>query len=569
MRSAAANRGSYDDIDTFQIAFAGWIANDAALLNLAKAETLAYVRQRPNGVSGHGDDFQHSEEVMLNVAAVADLAYSRFTTSELAEISRWVNGTCANWMTANTTYWPFDDPLNNYWQNGFLAMVVAGVGTDGFNPNAPALLAEASRMAAKFAANVSPPNWSGLAQAEGHYYSTYVRHAIWAMTLHDRARGTSWMAQSNINPAATLDALIYQARPAWTHFFLVGSEAADATGSFGPTSLAYWSQLATLAPASDQARHAKTILATAEAANYWYRASKAFQNFYFNTNAIQALPLSSKSDRLNVQGTPGAGLIGVRSGFDANARAALMFANNMAYDARWSHGNPDAPGFQWASGPDWLVTDPEFYGSSGIIAEAGSGVGSDVSNIVTLAGVKSNDDEEPQAGFPVIRFAQDNRASAVPHFYVQIDAQPYWNQQALAVPVYTREYVWLDDLQVVVIRDQVTANAAKVWRLHTPAAPTISGANATYTINGKTVTVRDLTGGAWSAVNLRGTLQISRDVWRLSQALPAGAIHSIKVLDVGGRVSAASANGNLVTVTVNGTTRTIAFGAAGAEAGVQ
>jgi hypothetical protein len=171
----------------------------------------------------------------------------------------------------------------------------------------------------------------------------------------------------------------------------------------------------------------------------------------------------------------------------------------------------------------------------------------------------------------LIRFAQDNSAQAVPHFYVQIDARPYWT----SATTYRRDYVWLDDLQVVVIFDRIVGSPAKKWRLHVPAQPTINGQVASYAVGGKTVAVRDLLatgGGAWVAQHLRPSLT-QKDVWRLSQDDASNDYRSLKTLDVGGRISSASlvaASGSYQAVLViNGATRRITFFDSGAQATVQ
>lgn len=535
-RAAAAARASYDDIPTFQIAFAGWLLNDAAMLNLARDEAMAIVSGAAGGDSGSGERYQHVEERMLNVAATVDLAYARFSAAQLSQVAAWVNGTLANWNTQNSTYWPFDSAKNNYWQNGFLAHVIGGIASEGFNAQAGAWRATASAMAAKFKSATTAPLWNGPVQSEGHYYAGYVKNAVWAMELFDGAMGSSLLADSGFSFAQNLNLLMYQTRPHLTQFFEVGSEAAQSDAPFTRLSLEHWHQLIHSGQFSAEAQHAKSILTTALASTIWPRSSKGFANFYWNLASVPMVAASAKADRLFVAPTPGAGLIGLRSqaGFQTGARAVLMFANKQNSNADYSHANPDAPGFQWASGADWLVTDPEFYSNSGIIAEAGSGVGSDVSNIVTLAGQKSVENGD----FPVIKHAEHNPNASVAHAYVQIDAQPYWTSAS----VYRRDYVWLDDLQVVLLFDRIVGAAAKTWRLHLPAAPTINGNVAQYTVNGKTVAVRDLFstgGGGWAAANLNGSVA-NRDVWRISQEDGSSDYRSLKVIDVGARVSAAT-----------------------------
>uniref|UniRef100_UPI00374DCBBA hypothetical protein n=1 Tax=Rhodoferax sp. TaxID=50421 RepID=UPI00374DCBBA len=570
-KAALANRSSYDDVPTWQLAFAGWLLGDVAMMQKARDEAMAIVSAAPGGDNDSSHNFQHVEDRLLTVAATADLAYSQYSASQLAQVATWVNGTMDNWNSKNLNYWPFDEALNNYWQNGFEAHAIAGIATEGFNSRAAEWRTKTVSMAARFTAATTGANWSGPVQTEGHYYSAYVGHALWAMQLYDGAMGTSLVADSKISIANQLDLVMYQTRPHLTSFFEVGSEAARSTAPYTQITIDYWHQLITAAPFSPQAQVAKTILATALANsdNFWARADKGFINFYWNLRNVSGAALSSKTDRMFVAPTPGAGLIGLRSsaGFQTTARASLMFANKFTSQAAYSHSNPDAPGFQWASGTDWLVTDPEFYANSGILAEGGSGVFSDVSNIVTLASQKSNE----SGSFPLIRYAEDNATASVPHYYTQIDAQPYWSSAS----VYRREYVWLDDLQVVVIFDRIVGGGAKTWRLHVPGSPSINGANASYSINGKTVTVRNLyatAGGSWASANLNGSLTQS-DVWRLTQTDASDDYRSLKVLDVGNRVSAAtlvSGAGYLeAQITVNGTARTIRFFDNGTHASVQ
>ncbi len=558
-RAAAADRANFNDIPTFQIAFAGWLLNDTTMLALARDEAMRIVASFPNGDTGTGENFQHVEDRMLDVAATADLAFSQFSAGQLSQVANWVNGTLNNWNNQNVRFWPFDSPKNNYWQNGFLAHVVGAVASEGFNPQAASWRAASTVMAQKFKTATSAPLWNGPVQSEGHYYAGYVKNAVWAMELYDAALGTDWLAQSGFSFAQSLNLLMYQTRPHLEKFFEVGSEASNSDAPFTQLSLVHWHHMIHSGKSSSEAQHAKSILTTAMAVSNWSRASKGFANFYWNLNAATASPAAAKPDRFFVAPTPGAGLLGLRSseGFQTNARAAFMFANRANSSADYSHANPDAPGFQWASGADWLVTDPEFFANSGILAEAGTNVGSDVSNIVTLAGQKTSETGD----FPIIRFSEYNPSAAVPHSYIQIDARPYWTSSS----VYRRDYVWLDDLQVVVVFDRIVGSPAKTWRLHIPSAPVINGNIALYNVNGKSVAVRDLysTGGAgWSSTNLNGSIA-NRDVWRLSQPDSSNDYRSVKVLDVGGRVATASSSTGAgyveVSLTIAGNVRVVRF----------
>ena len=528
-QAAYNSRGSYNDVPTWHIALAGWLLNNTAMLQRARDEAMAIVSAAPSGDSGTGENFQHVEDRMLNVAAVVDLAYGQFSSTQLSQVATFVNGTLTNWNSQNLSFWPGDEPLNNYWQNGFLAHVVGGIATQGFNSQAAAWRTTTEAMARKFITRATV-GWSGPLQSEGHYYAGYVNHAFWALELYDAALGTNFVAQSQFSPAAHLDMVMYQTRPHLLNFFEVGSEANDASAPHTFLSLAYWHHLISSGRSTPQAQQAKAILNYVMPNTLWPRFSKAFANFYWSIRAVPTVTLAAKADRMYVAPSPGAGLIGVRSstGFQTNARAALMFATHFGNSSAYSHANPDAPGFQWGDGADWLVTDPEYFNSSGVMAEAGTPNLSDVSNIVTLNGYKQNGN----GAQPQIVYAEDNTAAATPHFYTQINAQPYWTMTS----TYRRDYVWLDDLRVALVWDRIVGSPAKKWRLHVPASVTINGSVATYTVNGKTVNVRNLlasSNGAWAVEN-------TLNVWRLSQDDSANDYRSLKVMDVGGRVSAAT-----------------------------
>jgi hypothetical protein len=159
----------------------------------------------------------------------------------------------------------------------------------------------------------------------------------------------------------------------------------------------------------------------------------------------------------------------------------------------------------------------------------------------------------------------------VPHYYIQINAANYWTSAS----TYRRDYVWLDDLQVVAIFDRIVGVPVKTWRLHVPAQPAINGRTASFTIGGKTVAVRDLlaTGnGAWAMQPLKPAVT-QRDVWRLSQNDASNDYRSLKVLDVGSRISSASLVSGIgsyqAQLVIGGVTRTITFYDSGAQATVQ
>ena len=500
-----------------QVALGAYLARDSVMMDRCVTRLMSGVAQQPNGISGHGDAFQHSEEVMLDTAFVADVCYARMSDTQLAAVARFVNGTCDNWRRENASYWPLDDPLNNYWQNGFLAMVVAGVCTQGFNPRAEELLAQASAMARAFATAILPPQWpvAGSAiQTEGLYYGMYLANVLWAMKLLDAATGSKTYEASGYSTAAMLEMMLSAVRPHRNHHFEVGSEANDAQASWTSTKYLGWAVHTFFEGDTSVGRYAKAMMVAAEPANYWRRADRLFMKLMFGLEHIQTVALESKPERVNVAAA--AGLIGARSSWAADGVAALMFANHTPDRPSYSHANPDAPGFQWCAGDQWIVTDPEYFNTSGILAEAGQPARAEYSNIVVLPGRQAGDGGRPQG-----RVAQSSR-----HIAVRIDATGYWGVQCI------RDYVWLDGLQVLVLRDR----AAGRWQIHTPPAASAPR-------------VRVLTGQTLQTVSVAGTRRLQFTTGGLA----------VTVLDINGRCTAAALAGSAVTLTIGGQALAVSF----------
>jgi hypothetical protein len=581
MNGAVASRSSYSDISTWHLAVGGWLTNNSAMQDLAKRECLEMVRRKPGGSPLSGDQYQHIEEIIMNTALVVDCCYSRFTADERAEVANFVNGALTYSEGQDATFWPFGDPHNNYWNNRHLAVCVAALASQGWNPQAGLWQARFEAMSEKFIEKYTPPYYSGPQVTEGHYYSAYVANSMWAMRQYDSVMGTRYLERISFTARDALNLALYQLRPHNGRFFSIGSEAANSTAPFHSLIWVLWYQLMFMASGSVEARVAKTILqsknVTGDAQNFWARSHKAFANFYWSISSIPAAPVSMKTDRRLVLPTPGGAMTHIRSarGWDTSTsgRAAIIFHCRTAWTGAdypgYSHANVDQPGFQWAQDDQWLALDPEVYGSSGVAAESGSSISSDFANIVTLSSAKY----VANGGYPVVLFNEDNTSQSVPHYYQSIDARPYWTMCS----TYRREYVWLDDLQVVLIFDRVVTSGGvtKTWRLAVDGVPSISSSVATVTTPGGTnLQIRDLystSGGAWTAANLQGVGSVQKAVYQLRQTDSANDFISLKVLSVNGRVTNAAlerpdSNQFRVVATIGGATRVVSFFADGSHA---
>lgn len=644
MTAKLATPASWTDIDDCYMAPAGWLTANSSMRAVAKSACLALVRRIASPIIS-GDEYQHIEDMMLRTAMVVDACYADFSGSERTEVSTWINDVLNYAESQRTTFWPLaNSPHNNYWQNHFLALSIAGLCGEGWLANVSTTWRpKFETWAAIVVTQYTSPDYTGPQITEGHYYSAYTYGMLWALRQYDAVMGTTYTSQLSFGPVDALNLALFQVRPHNGLFFSIGSEAANAIAPFHGVQWRLWHQLIMLSgPSNATAGVAFTMLGstevTSEANNFWSRSAKAWDNFYWRIYGTTPAALSTKSDRRLVLPSPGGAQTYLRSsqGWSTSAtrRAAVVFHSRVVWASGnsrypdYSHAHVDIPGFQWAQDTDWLVLDPEASGGggiSGIDGElGGSSVLSDISNIVTLASAKYTS----STAYPTTTHNEDNTGAAIPHYYLNIDASPYWTM----CTVYRRQYVWLDDMQVCVLWDRVATSGAdtKTLRMHVMGLPVVASGVATTTTPGsQTVKVRDLystTGNAMTrlclgssgtltsgttnsltdstkawitnelvgytviydvsgsgtfgtiASNIATTVTISGS-WtaptagmtyrlgpyagasRITQVDAANDFRSLKVLDVGGRVSAATLSSGAgylqADMTINGVSRSV------------
>lgn len=576
--------GTYNDIATWQLSIAAWLKNEYSagsgdtMAGVAKNECMAFVTAHNGTPIISGDEYQHIEDIMLIVAGTVDCCYAQFSSGERATIATWINDCMTYAGTQNRSFWPSvgypadeEATNNNYHQNHLLALCVAGICSEGWNASASSWRTKFEDWAAKYVADYNGAEWTGAQISEGRYYGQYIRNALWASKLYDSVMGSTWeddLGASGPSSARQLNLALYHLQPNLRQFFHDGSEANDTGANINTLGYGTLHHYMSSIPSSTDARVAKTILTNSTAlsgAYSWARSVKGFENFYFSIRPISALAVSNKTDRKLSLPSPGGARVFIRSssswGGSSTDRAALMFfgALNWVNDSGYSHANPDVPGFQWTQGPDKIACDVEQDAPSGIAHEAGSSIGSAWGNYVGLA----SDSNPPSVDAPVILYDEDNTGAGIPHYYQSVNAQPSWSNAT----TYRRQYVWLDDLQVVCIHDRVVTAGSdtKTWRLHSMALPSVAGSTATWTVGATSARVRDLyttDATSMSAADVTDA-DSGASVNRLSQTGTSNDWRSLKVLDLNSRCSAAtlgSGSGYLeAQMTINGASVTVRF----------
>lgn len=502
MNGKVASPGSWNDIADWNLAVSGWAANNAAHRAVAKAACLATAR---GGRLSTGQ-YQHIEEYMLETAWVVDLMYSDFTVSERAEVAAFVNTALDDSQGYLTSFWPLaNEPHNNYWQNHFLAICVAGLATEGWNARAAEWRTKFETWAAISVTQYTSPFYVGPQVSEGRYYGSYTMNALWAMNWYDKVMGTTFLSQHTVTAENQLELNMFQLSVDNSRFFHVGSEANNTEALFATTPSAAWFYGMFNASQTVTGKTAKAIYSStvsgvkedSEAQSNFSRSSKALWNFLWPLNATVAGPLTAKTERRLAPSGGKQLYLRSSAGFDlaGEATSLVVFHSPSGGEPAYSHTNPDAPGLQVSyrggSAPAnkraFVIVDPEFGGYSGIDAEAGM-PGAFSTNAVVPGSLATI----PAAGgaSPIALFNEDNMGAGVPHYYLSINAQPYW----ITPSIYRRQYVWLDDLRVQLIHDRIVGGGNKNWQLHTDGNVAISAGLATLTTRegGYTAYIRDL-----------------------------------------------------------------------------
>lgn len=592
--------GSYNDVPSWNLAVAGSLmqtynGTGNTMRDSAKNECLAFVAAHPSGTLS-SDEFQHCEDVVGGVAIIGDCCYDRFTAGERSTVATWLNQAIAYVETQNRTFWPGqyvpsgkEAVNNNYFNNQTLAWAMVGLCSEGWNASAATHRAHFEAIAANYVSfyngDTQAAGWKGPQVSEGRYYSTYFRNPLWAMRQYDSVMGTTFMSSLGANGCTPIEHLrmaLFHLQPRGARNFFDGSEPNSSIAHVATNGCGFlWFMMGMSDPSATETRVMKTIVNradfTADSPVGWARTNKGFENFYWNTRPISALAVASLTTRRLAMPSPGAARTFLRSsgGWDGatTTRAAVMFScmvdwqNNPGNEPGFSHANPDVPGFQLSQGIDRVVTDVEYSesgGTAGIGNEQASDSAALWANIVTIA----SSINPGATGWPVQLFNEDNTGASVPHYYKSIDAQPTWTQ----CTIYRREYVWLDDLQVVVIFDRVATSGsnAKTFRLHVDAGGgvTVAGGAATWTTGSTSARLRDLystDGNAMTAAAPSESTTYSKGptIIRISQSLTSNDVRSLKVLDLNSRCSAASLSSGAgylqADMTINGVARSVRF----------
>lgn len=534
MTSALANRSAYSDIPAWQLALAGALLNRTDFCSRAISEAQALVARDPTGanIRSSSETFLRMPELYDEIVLPWAFCRPQTTSTQRAAWATYLNaGLDAMWR-ANETYWPFDDPHNNYFHHYMYVTALVGVVTEGDNPRAASWRSYyENKLNTRLLPAWTSPIWTGAGGSEGHYYDAYAYRMLWTAYLYGRATGQNLVGRFGFTPGEYLNSEMHSTRPDYSGFWQMGDEANVASAPFTTNNRQLWLLLMRLAPS--ESGHAKSLLALSTTGRDFPGRNARVWNFVQSDRAITSQSLATKLDTMLT--LPSSGRTFLRTNWSQSAVGMVLFHNRVDNTPGESHDHVDAPGFQWSSGSTPLIVDPNAYGSSGIVGTQSNG-GATVANIVRLPNATTG------GGSPQLTRSEDNRAQGISHTIHVINAQPYWNNAS----VYRREYVTLDDLRVVVVFDRIVGGGDKTWQVHVPSG---GGPRVTNLFPAGTLSQSSVSGFS--------------GVTAIRQVSSSADYRSVKVLDIQNRLSSATLSqgaGYLeAQLTIGGAVRRIRF----------
>ena len=266
----------------------------------------------------------------------------------------------------------------------------------------------------------------------------------------------------------------------------------------------------------------------------------AVNDFLYDDEMVVAAPL----DLNTAYYAPGIGELYARSGWDKHA----TWLNMIAGPYTQSHAHQDQ-GSLMIYKDGWLSYDAVIDSHSGLTQDT---------TAHSLVRIDSG-------GQPVHQIA-DTKSSLVAlhkgadYLYSSADLTPAYNGNA-AVSQVNREIVYLQP-NVIVVYDRVNtaAGTQQVWQLATPVSPAISGATATITNAGHTMTVQRLAPSASATSHSMNSQSDYAAGYRLDETISGGNQRYLHVISIDGGATQVTATGDSsVTLTVGGKTTTVAF----------
>jgi hypothetical protein len=586
--------------------------------------------------------------VSFHVGCILDLCYDLLSPAERTQAANFLKNFFDSVQRYAANSWPGPNDtvfftFSNFWTSQYKAQSIIPIVTKNILTNVEnsALLTLLLERQAQYQEQSRLPKHQGVRAAESCWYSPASISHFEGNLFLDNVYGSNFNTQKQFTFDDVIKFYMLSVNPAISRHMQMGDQPTFYTSKATPIGATDWRILmiaAYFAETPALGRQARKFVvdtfASKPAADpmgipysqngkpQWidYDGS-AFITFYYRDASFSVDPISNFTTKYHENPLPGSGQTLIRS---TGTYAIGASGRSVVVENKWwpvvksqssmVHNVANAGSFLWYQNDDEIVLDPNSYSYSGFLGKLSQGLPyPDWFNLVTLESESGYLDigeppwsAPPTSGVPVKSIlgggnnpryiARVNASGAgVPYYFQSLDLTGYF----LNPTKYIRQFVWLDDLQVLVLHDQVNTGLAdtKTWRLHVYGAPTIAGSTVTTsTRNGAAVVIRDLTSnGSFASLNLyryydpntEGQLptrynalanlgpdmlqasnpigtrlfETRHPIYRITQPFSGNSLYSCKVISVNGRCTAASqaaiTGGIRVTMTINGATRTV------------
>lgn len=585
--------------------------------------------------------------VSFHVGCILDLCYDLLSSSERTQAANFLKNffDSIQRYTANT--WPGPDDkffftFSNFWASQYKAQSIIPIVTKNIltNTDNSAMLTLLLERQAQYQEQSRLPKHQSVRSMESAWYSPLSISHFEGNLFLDNVYGSNFNTQKQFTFDNVIKHHMLSVNPAINRHMQRGDQPTFYTSKNPPIGSSDWRMLmiaSYFAETASLGRQARQFVVdtfsskpAADPMGVQYSDNGkpswldfdggAFLQFYYRDASFSTEAISNFTTRYHENPLPGSGQTFIRSAgtyaIGGTGRSALVENHWWPVVKSQSsvvHSVAAAGTFLWYQSDDEIVLDPNSFSYTGFLGKVSHGLPyPDWFNLVTLDSESGYLDigEPPWSAPPTSTYlakpilggantpryiARVNASGAgVPYYFQSLDLTGYF----LNPTKYIRQFVWLDDLQVLVLHDQVNTGLAdtKTWRLHVYGAPTIAGSTVTTTTrNGSAVVIRDLTSnGSFASLDLykyydpntEGQLptryspafalndslsvalpigtrlfETRHHIYRITQPFSGNSLYSCKVISVNGRCTAASqaaiAGGIRVTMTINGATRTV------------
>ncbi|MDB4953254.1 MAG: Fibronectin type domain protein [Myxococcales bacterium] len=495
------------------------------------------------------DSYLKVGDVVGDLALVYDWCFTSVTASQKSRWLAYANQAVwnvwhpgqAKWGSTNMpwTGWATNDPSDNYYYSFMRATMMLGLAAKGEDTQADGWVTQfhdtkiMGQLVPTFNADLV-----GGGSREGTGYGVAMRN-LWSLYDFWKATTGEKLAAKTPHTRSSILSFMHQMVPTLDRVAPTGDLSRDSTAAYFDYHRGYLQELMAIYHNDPLAQRAKTMLDTASLTRMG-NSFVAIEDFLYDDDQLTAAPL----DLNTTYYAKGIGELYSRSGWDKHA----TWINMIAGPYTQSHAHQDQ-GSLMIYKDGWLSYDAVVDSHSGLTQET---------TAHSLVRIDSGGQPVHQIGDTTSTLAALHKGAD--YLYSAADLTPAYNGNAVISKV-NREIVYLQP-NVIVVYDRVNSAAGtqQVWQLATPVQPSISGATATITNAGHTMSVQRLAPSASSSTHSMASESDYAGGYRLDETIAGGNQRYLHVISIDGAATQVSATGDSsVTLTVGGKVTTVAF----------